>query len=146
MRFRRSYFSMHRFRTKSIITRFRFTAFLFCVNCLLVPIVGGLLIESFVIENHQLTILAIGLGGGTSLAMISQWIIAERTRCPLCLTPVLAAKGCAKHRNARTFLGSHRLRVALAILLRGRFHCPYCHEPSAMEVRKRQPGSWPKNY
>ena len=29
------------------------------------------------------------------------------------------------------------LRVALAILFKGSFRCPYCNEPTAMEVRDR---------
>ena len=57
---------------------------------------------------------------------------------PLVLTPVLASKDCAKHRRARTFLGSHRLRVALSILFKNTFRCPYCWEKSAMTVRSRR--------
>ena len=51
------------------------------------------------------------------------------------MTPVLAKKDCTKHRHARTFLGSHRLRVALAILFRNSFRCPYCNESTILEVR-----------
>jgi hypothetical protein len=74
----------------------------------------------------------------TGLVVLMQWLIAARANCPLCLTPVLTAKDCAKHRNARSFLGSHRLRVALEILFRNCFRCPYCGESTALEVRTRR--------
>jgi hypothetical protein len=54
------------------------------------------------------------------------------------MTPVLAKKRCAKHRRARTFLGSHRLRVAMAVIFTKSFRCPYCHESTALEVRERK--------
>ena len=101
------------------------------------PLSGAILIYSIVIHDDELTLWAMGLVLLTTLTVILQWLIASRTCCPLCLTPVLAAKNCAKHRHARSFLGSHRLRVALAVLFRNSFRCPYCHEPTALEVRER---------
>lgn len=129
---------MHRLRSKIYITRFRVTALLFCVRSLLIPLAVAVLISSILFKDKELAMLAIGLGCLAILVTIIQWIMAQRVRCPLCLTPVLAVKGCSKHRNARTFLGSYRLRVALAILFGHYFHCPYCHEPTAMEVRDRR--------
>ena len=82
--------------------------------------------------------IAILLGLLAILCFIFQCILAARALCPLCRTPVLAAKACAKHRNARTFLGSHRMRVAMGILFRDSFVCPYCHEPSVLEVRQKR--------
>ena len=32
-------------------------------------------------------------------------------------------------------MGSHRLRVALAILFKNQFRCPYCNESTALELR-----------
>ncbi|MES2438175.1 MAG: hypothetical protein V4584_03875 [Verrucomicrobiota bacterium] len=129
---------MHRFQSQSTITRLRSAAFLICLKCLLVPAVVGLLIYSILRDDRQLTYVAIGLGGVTILVIIFQWILASRARCPLCMTPVLATKGCSKHRNARTALGSYRLRASLAILFKGSFRCPYCNEPSVLEVRTRR--------
>jgi hypothetical protein len=82
--------------------------------------------------------IGMGVAALAVLVVIYQWIISSRTNCPLCMTPVLAAKKCAKHHHARTFLGSHRLRVALAILFKNCFRCPYCHEPTVLEVRERR--------
>jgi hypothetical protein len=42
-----------------------------------------------------------------------------------------------KHPKARSVMGSHRLRVALAILFKNRFRCPYCNESTEMEIRER---------
>jgi len=130
---------MHRFQSKSTITRFRCAAFLICAECLLVPLVVAVLVDALVRNDHRQIFLAMGLFGLTVIVGILQWVLASRTRCPLCMTPVLATKGCSKHRNARKFLGSHRMRVALGVLFRGSFTCPYCHEPSVMEVRQRAP-------
>lgn len=137
---------MHRFPSKSTIHRFRLVALLLCLRCLAVPVIAGILIYSFIHTDPYLTILALGLGLVCVLMSIMQWLLAGRARCPLCMTSVLARRGCAKHRSARTLLGSYRLRVALAILFRGAFHCPYCHEPSAMEVRERRTNVGAKPY
>lgn len=128
---------MHRLPSKSAITRMRFAAFLLCVKCVIFPAAATVLIYALLFQDHLLLMIAVGaflLGG---LVVIAQWIISQRTQCPLCMTPVLAKKGCMKHRSARSFLGSHRLRVALAILLKGSFRCPYCNEPTLLEVRDR---------
>ena len=137
---------MHRFPSKSTIYRIRFVAFLFCFRCVAVLVVGGVLLYSFIENDHELMVGALGLGLACILICLVQWWLARRTGCPLCQTPVLARNGCAKHRNARTALGSYRLRVAMAILFRGSFHCPYCHEPSVMEVRSRHSRTQTKTY
>ena len=128
---------MHRFQSQSTITRFRLASFLLCLKLLLIPGILGLLAYSIIESNHELTYIALGAGGGTLMLTILQFLLAARARCPLCMTPVLGGKGCSKHRNARTFLGSYRLRVALAVIFKGSFKCPYCHEPSVLELRSR---------
>jgi hypothetical protein len=129
---------MHRFQSKSVIRRFKLAALLLCLKCTLAPLAAVILIYSLVRDDRDLTIISIGLFGLTFLAALLQWLTSARTRCPLCMTPVLASNACAKHRNARPFLGSYRLRVALGIVFRDSFLCPYCHEPSAMEIRTRE--------
>jgi len=131
---------MHRFQSRSTIVRFKFASLLLCLKWLLAPVAAGLLVYSIIKHDMDLTWVAIGLGGATIFTLIMQWILASRTRCPLCLTPVLATKGCSKHRHAKTVLGSYRLRVSLAVLFKGSFRCPYCNEPSIMEVRDRRGG------
>jgi hypothetical protein len=129
---------MHRFSSQSAIMRVKLASLLLCLKYLLTPLAGGILIYSIAKGNEQLTWIAIGLGIVTMVLVLTQWVLAAKTRCPLCLTPVLATKGCSKHRNAKTLFGSHRLRVALSALFKGRFYCPYCHEPSVLQVRQRR--------
>ena len=95
----------------------------------------GLLIYAFIISDQELILIALGLILLTVLLVILQWLIAARTNCPLCMTAVLANKRCMKHRNARSLCGSHRLRVSMAILFTNSFRCPYCHEPTVLELR-----------
>lgn len=123
-----------------MVFRFRFAALVLCTKCLLALTSIGVLIYSLVFSDFELTVVGLGLGGLAIFSTIVQWIISARTKCPLCLTPVLAHKSCSKHRRARRFLGSHRLRVALAVIFRGSFVCPYCNEPTAVEVRTKRQG------
>lgn len=126
---------MHRFPSKSVIARFRYAAFLLCVSFLMIPVVAGTLSYSILMDDPELTKIGIALLVLSVLVAILQCLVAGRTRCPLCMTPVLATKRCSKHRHARTLLGSHRLRVAVAILFTNSFKCPYCHESAELEVR-----------
>ncbi len=126
---------MHRLRSKSAVHRFRLAAILLCLQLILIPLTGYLLIHSLVIDDRELTLIALGLLLLMLLIQILRYLISGKTHCPLCMTPVLAARGCAKHRQSRPLFGSHRLRVALAVIFRNSFRCPYCHEPTVLEVR-----------
>ncbi len=130
---------MHRFSSKSTIFRFRLAAFLICFTGVTAPAIVGLMVYSFARNDLKLMIFAMGAGIACALLCALQWWAAARTHCPLCMTSILARKGCSKHHHAHKMLGSYRLKVALAILFRDSFQCPYCHEWSAMEVRSRQP-------
>jgi hypothetical protein len=72
------------------------------------------------------------------LIILFSWMLASRANCPLCMMPVLVNKRCSKHGKAKTVFGSHRLRVALSILGRNTFDCPYCMESTAVRTRSRQ--------
>ena len=130
---------MHRPRSSSAILRFRFAAFLLVGNCLFALVAVSLLVRSLMTQDFQWTMIGSGLVALILLLVIAQWIAATRTRCPLCCTPVLAPMRCAKHRRARMILGSHRLRVALAILFKNHFRCPFCNEVTALEVGEITP-------
>jgi len=92
---------------------------------------------AMVMGQTELIELGMMLGAGTVVVGFLQWALAGKTRCPLCMTPVLAHKSCSKNRKARRLLGSYRLRVALAICFQGYFKCQYCNEPTSIEVRPR---------
>ena len=127
---------MHKMPSTYAIRRIRIAALLLLAKCLLTPVAAGVLIHSLVIHDPELSLIGLGMLLLTGLVVLLQWLIAIRANCPLCLTPVLANKGCTKHRNAKALLGSHRLRVAVSLLCTGRFRCPYCGEPTLLEVRQ----------
>lgn len=129
---------MHRFQSQATINRFRVAALLICLKWLAVPAAAVWLVYGLAMNDHRLIYIALGIIGGIVVLTLTEWIVAARTRCPLCMTPVLGSKRCAKHRHARTVLGSYRLRVALAVIFRGTFRCPYCHEPSMLKIRERR--------
>ncbi|MDP3851613.1 MAG: hypothetical protein Q8Q59_13990 [Luteolibacter sp.] len=126
---------MHRLPTKSVVHRLRVAALLLLSIYLLAPATAAVMFHSIMDRDMELTWFGVGLIALTLLVMILQWLVSQRTNCPLCMTPVLATRKCEKHRNARTFLGSHRLRVAFGILCINRFRCPFCGEPTILEVR-----------
>jgi len=136
---------MHHPRSISAVRNFQFAAFLLVGNRLLALVAGAALIVSWIRQEQLLMILGAALASLSMILVVVQWIAASRCKCPLCMTPVLAPKACMKHRRARVFLGSHRMRVAVAILLQNRFRCQYCNETTTMEAREvlhRSDGKW----
>jgi predicted RNA-binding Zn-ribbon protein involved in translation (DUF1610 family) len=105
---------MHQFRSRSTILRFKAASLLLSSRCLLAPLAGVTVMYAVLQFDRKLTYVAIGMGIAAALATIFQWILAARTRCPLCLAPVLASR------------------------FKNTFHCPYCGEKSAMKVRSRR--------
>ena len=136
---------MHHLRSTSAVVNFRLAALMLCVICLLAPVAVGLLVQSMMTDSPRSAMAGLGLAVLSLGLILPQWLAGSRTKCPLCWTPVLAPKGCVKHRRARTFMKSHRLRVALAILFKNQFRCPYCNESTALELRTtlhRAPNRW----
>ncbi|MBC8125734.1 MAG: hypothetical protein H8M99_01115 [Gloeobacteraceae cyanobacterium ES-bin-144] len=128
---------MHRLRSQSAITRIRVVALLVSLKALLIPLSIGVFIYSMMIRDYRLTLISLGLLVLYVIVAIVSWMLSSRTNCPLCLTPVLANKSCSKHRDARSLFSSYRLKVALAVLFKNSFRCPYCNEPTILEVRRR---------
>lgn len=127
---------MHHLRSKNTVRRFRFVALLSCVKFALIPMVIGTILYSLIkLDPHWVSISA-GLVACMVLISILLWFFAIDVRCPLCMTPFMAKPGCARHRRARSYMGSYRIPVAAGILFKGRFTCPYCNERTAMKVRK----------
>lgn len=69
--------------------------------------------------------------------LLITFVMSSKLRCPLCMMPPLQNRRCSKHRTVKRLFGSHRLSVAHSILFKDSFRCPYCGEPTAMEVRQR---------
>lgn len=128
---------MHRFSSIHSLRRFRVAMLLLFAKCLLAPCAVGVLLYGMILRQEEVLWLAAWLCGGTVATAILQWMFASRVNCPLCMVPVLANRTCTKHRNSRKFLGSYRLQVATSAFFKGYFRCPYCNEPTALEVRER---------
>jgi hypothetical protein len=125
---------MHHVRSASRVLCFRVAAFLLFFICLLAVVAVGLLIQSILTNDFRLTIAGSGFAILCLFLFIPQWALGAHTNCPLCWTPVIASKSCSKHLHARKLMGSHRLRVALAVLFKNQFRCPYCNESTALEL------------
>ena len=128
---------MHRLKSKSTVYRFRLAALLLCTKYLLLTATCGVLLTALILNSHPYAMAGCVLAGLVMFIAFLQWLIATRTGCPLCMTPVLAKKQCVPHRQARAVFGNHRLRVALTVLFRGTFRCPYCYELTAVKPRRR---------
>ena len=131
---------MHRLPNQKSVARFRFVALLLLASRLLMAASPVLLVCALIDGDRELTHLALALIGAALLLTIIQYFGAARCRCPLCLGPPLAHIACIKSRNARRWLGSYRLRVAISVMLEGEFRCPYCGEFTAIAVRRRRHG------
>ncbi len=128
---------MHRLHSQSSLFRFRLVAYLlFLGPAVMTAGLVMLLYTIFVSHQDKLLYAALLMAAGFTLIIV-QWVTSIRARCPLCLTPALAKKACSKNRNAKTLLGSYRMRAAASIIFRNRFRCPYCNEPTVLEVRPR---------
>jgi len=126
---------MHRLSSISTLRRFRLAAWLFCLRQILMIAAISLVILAVHRDDYPLTLAAVTLGGFVIFLTVVGRMLAQRTKCPLCMVPVMGSPSCVKHRKARKLLGSYRLRVALSSLFLGYFSCPYCQEMTSMEVR-----------
>lgn len=127
---------MHRLPSAYIITKFRIASLLVILTYLLIPVILWTLFCGFYIGREWF----LWAGGALLLSlgsMVTKFLIGGRLRCPLCMMPPLANRGCARHRNAYRLFGSYKLAVAGSILLKNSFRCPYCGEPTAMEARRK---------
>ena len=68
------------------------------------------------------------------LMALLQAVLSSRTACQLCQTYVLREINCSKNPKARSLFGSYRLKVAVAIVFKGKFSCPYCGEKFNIRV------------
>lgn len=130
---------MHRLPSQSAISRFRLAALLYILSY--ITLIGAIGYMAWAIfgndQKHHILYAACAVALWVVL-VISQWVVASRARCPLCLVPAMAKRNCSKNRNAKRMLGSYRMRVATSILTKNSFRCPYCNEPTALEVRQRK--------
>ncbi len=126
---------MHHPRHAYTIRNLRAAALLLCLKRILIAASVVILAIALFEHDKRLSLISLAALGAALFFAFVQWIFASSARCPLCMMPVLSRKGCSTHRHARQFLGSLRLRVALSILFKGCFHCPYCNEPTVLRLK-----------
>lgn len=129
---------MHRPRHAHVITKLQLAAVLLFLSRLLIPAAVAMAIMAVLSGEAAHSKIALALGGSAVVLTVLQWIFASGGKCPLCTMPVLSRKGCSKHRHARCVAGSHRIPVAFGVLFKGHFRCPYCNEPTLLEVKERR--------
>lgn len=127
---------MHHPRHPRTIRAFRIAALLLIAKRLSVPVALGLMGAALWKHDIQLAWNGVAALGFTVLCAVLLRVFAARCKCPLCMTPLMSRPGCVKHRRATSLLGSYRLPVVISILTRGRFRCPYCHEPTVLRLRE----------
>lgn len=126
---------MHRLPNQYAVIRFRFAALLLLGKWALAIGSVVMLAYSLCVANQEFTQLSIGLIWISVCVGVVQWLLAGRARCPLCIGPPLVHGDCSTHRSIRPLFGSHQIRVALSVVFRGWFRCPYCGEPTVIEAR-----------
>lgn len=127
---------MHKLPNKTSIIRFRVAALMVCVKTLLIFATILVYACSFITQLQELATIGLLLAGSIVILFPIRLAITSTCQCPLCRVPVLSGKGCSKNMKAKSFLGSYRLRVALQILLKNRFRCPYCNETTEIKSRR----------
>lgn len=102
-----------------------------------VPVAAGFMYYGYHTEDHGWFLWGgVAAGAGVFLLVVN-FVMSGKLRCPLCMMPPLQNRRCSKHRTVKRIFGSHRLSVAVSILFKDSFRCPYCGEPTVMEVRER---------
>jgi hypothetical protein len=102
----------------SLFTLFRVLAF---VGCTVFFILGA-----YQYNINYLIIAACCVGVLLLLQMIHS-IESGKIVCPSCRSQVIRICRVAKHHEAKKFLGSYSLRVAVQVIFTNQFLCPYCN-------------------
>ncbi len=129
---------MHKLQSHTTIIRYRLISCFFLIRIFLSLVALPLAAYGLFTDHRQLVIAGLATVFFAVVVRVLEWSLAGKVRCPLCMTPVMRNMGCSRHRRARRLLGSYRLRVAIGVLFRDRFTCPYCNEPTAIQVRQKR--------
>jgi len=127
---------MHKLPNRSMIMRYRLVACMICLKWLFVIALIGIFGYSFFVKDRELIIIGIKLAAVAGIVFLVRVFFAPSCKCPLCRVPLLSGQSCSKNTKAKSFLGSHRLRIARDILFLNQFRCPYCNEPTEMKSRR----------
>jgi hypothetical protein len=121
--------------TRSAVLSYKLSAWGWILLLLLIPCAVVMGCYTMLIMESAAAGIAIKLIGLALLVFLVHWLFSLRARCPRCLTGSFSRKGCSRHGSAKSLLGSHRLHVAVSVVFRNHFQCPYCGEFTAMKSR-----------
>ena len=130
---------MHRHRSRSTLRRFKLLAWHFLFNIFFVAVWVGVLLYGALQDQRHLLIAGVSMMGGWVFSVIVFFVRRSSVRCPLCMAPTWGSQKCVRNTKAKRALGlSYRLGVAISMITKGHYRCPYCGEPfSARETRER---------
>lgn len=128
---------MHKLPSLDTLRRFRVASLLILLMFVTLPAAVGFAVAGVLLEEKRWFVFAGASVGIVLLCLAVNFVLGSRLRCPLCMVPPMQNRGCSKHRTAARMLGSYRLKVAHSIVFKGSFRCPYCGEPTTMQVRQR---------
>ena len=131
---------MHKQRSLKALRALNIGAYHFVFNILLAIGAIGYFLYSAVLYDER----GIMIGGGLAVLWLLSALIfflkGASLRCSLCMNPVWAGRKCQKHSKAKPALGvSYRLGIALSVIFKGCYRCPYCGE-SFSARKSRKPG------
>lgn len=128
--------SMLHLPSRSAVLRFRLTAVGWLLLLLLVPGAVAMACFTLFVMKREPAGIALILIGLAVLVFLMYWMLSLRARCPRCLVGSFTRRSCSRHGSARSLLGSHRLKVAVSVIFKNHFQCPYCGEFTAMKPRQ----------
>jgi len=117
------------------VKRFRTAALLILLKWLLITASLPLFGYALLFDDRNSSYIVIGLLGFAGVASIIHWMLGAQAKCPLCFVPSFSHQLQTKSTKALHFMGSYRLFVALGVIFKGHFHCPYCAENVAIQIR-----------
>lgn len=119
------------------VLRYKLSA-LGCILLLIVfPCAVGMGCYTMFVMEAAPASIALKLIGLAAILFLVHWILSLHARCPRCLTGSFTRRSFSRHGSARSLLGSHRLRVAVSVVFRNHFQCPYCGELTATKARQK---------
>lgn len=119
---------MHYLKFRSL-ARALFGSSLVLIMAFLSGATSAVLVAALWLTGDENLIIPTAVGAGVfTLLVLLQSVLSWRTSCQLCQTYVLREIRCSKSPKTRPLFGSYRLKVAVTIVFKGEFCCPYCGE------------------
>lgn len=120
---------MHRQFSQSTIWSLRLGSLHFVANIFALVFGMTCLVIGTAVRSDTYTLAGFILMAAGILSILLFKMISAATTCPVCISRIWANTGCRKHKKSKKCIGlSYRLDIALKILTRQPYRCPYCAE------------------